>query len=357
MNKDQCLECQLVGQHRSDCGLRGRPRTSEAAHSCGGRDGVSQDECPACIAHFAKQKEQRARDDAAKHLDEPEDMARIRTMALIALGLEGSPRPTVLLVRELAERGSEAARPDWRTSSSSDEVPADRLEAIAESGDNGSLNEHESMARELMLRRMRGGPAEAPLPEGFKWVTSGGYAVCDRCCEADHEKCRGRICRCDCEESADRRERASAEDDECVQASSPWPPPELNDAEKADMARLRELIASKHKTSEAAEPAPGTLGRSQDVVSDSRRAEAPKSPAATPNAGMAALCEAAREYRLTGKVTPSSRPTQVDQLRAIAEWARAKGDCGLSVVLADGVVAHLSLDVPDPYATPKGGEA
>ena len=37
-------------------------------------------------------------------LDEARDMARIRRVALKALGLAGSPRTTVLLVEELAKR-------------------------------------------------------------------------------------------------------------------------------------------------------------------------------------------------------------------------------------------------------------
>lgn len=38
------------------------------------------------------------------------------------------------------------------------------------------------------------------------------------------------------------------------------------------------------------------------------------------------------------------------QLRRIAEGVRARGDCGCGVVLADGTIATLSVNVPDPYA-------
>lgn len=42
-------------------------------------------------------------------------------------------------------------------------------------------------------------------------------------------------------------------------------------------------------------------------------------------------------------------PSYHAPLRAIAEQLRRRGNCGCTVVLADGVYASLSLDVPDPF--------
>lgn len=48
-------------------------------------------------------------------------------------------------------------------------------------------------------------------------------------------------------------------------------------------------------------------------------------------------------------------PPHFAVLRHIAEGIRARGDCGCSVVLPDGVIATLSLNTPDPFAAQPSG--
>ncbi len=90
--------------------------------------------------------------------------------------------------------------------------------------------------------------------------------------------------------------------------------------------------------------------------------EQPTTPSTTArNAGMAALCEAAREYRLTGKVTPT--PSVVTDVAETLGDTRVCPQCGVNVqdhalTTVDGVLlVHCPPYVHPMPTTPSSGVA